>query len=134
MLWHVTNYFKAIFTNNTFAGRASRTEYWSFTIVNWLISGGLGLYSGGKPIIFPRSEVEPFHILFVFLFLILAVFSILLWFAQWTIQVRRLHDTGRSGWNILWEIIPLFGWIVMFIMLIEKGDELENKYGKLPNG
>jgi uncharacterized membrane protein YhaH (DUF805 family) len=125
----ISDYFKAIFLNNTFVGRASRWEYWEFTILNWLIGSGFWLFSDGKPIILPRSDTEPYHIIFIGLFILIFLFSVLLWFAQWTIKVRRLHDTGRSGWNLLWEIIPIFGSIGVFLMLIEKGSERENSYG-----
>jgi uncharacterized membrane protein YhaH (DUF805 family) len=132
MIWEISNYFKAIFTNNTFSGRATRSEYWSFTIINWLIGSGLWLYTGGKPIYFPQSEVKVIHDLIVISFVLFFIFSAILWFGQWTIKVRRLHDTNRSGWNIFWEIIPIIGSIGVFLMLIEKGSEGENKYGKDP--
>jgi uncharacterized membrane protein YhaH (DUF805 family) len=125
----IADYFKVIILNNTFVGRASRWEYWEFTIINWLIGFGLWLYSDGKPIIFPSSKTEPYHIMFIGLFILLFIFAALLWFAQWSIKVRRLHDTGRSGWNILWEIIPILGSILVFFMLIEKGDEGKNRFG-----
>lgn len=102
MPWLITNYIDAIFTKNTFNGRASRSE--------------VMVYDKG----------------YLILFIALFIFAIFLWFAQWTIQVRRLHDTGKSGWRILIEIIPLFGAILMFLWLTEKGDEGENQYGEIP--
>tara|TARA_B100000085_G_scaffold259517_1_gene262363 strand:- start:147 stop:641 length:495 start_codon:yes stop_codon:yes gene_type:complete len=46
---------------------------------------------------------------------------------------RRLHDFGRSGWNVLWimlvEIIPYGTWLVILFMFLKKGDSGENKYG-----
>lgn len=132
MPWLITNYIDAIFTKNTFNGRSSRSEYWGFTIMNWLISAVIWINTGGKKVIFPRSEVMVYDKGYLILFIAMFIFAIFLWFAQWTIQVRRLHDTGKSGWRILIEIIPLFGAILMFLWLTEKGDEGENQYGEIP--
>jgi uncharacterized membrane protein YhaH (DUF805 family) len=124
----IADYFKAIFLNNTFNGRASRWEYWEFTFINWLIGFVVWLHTHGEPIYFPNPPEKFLHYASIGLFLLFGVFAVLLWFAQWTIKVRRLHDTGRSGWNILWEIIPILGSIVMFLMLIEKGSKDKNQF------
>ena len=49
------------------------------------------------------------------------------------VGVRRLHDTGRSGWNLLIGIIPIVGWIILIIFLVQKSEEGTNKYGPNPN-
>ena len=47
-------------------------------------------------------------------------------------SIRRLHDTGRTGWWILIGLIPLIGWIVLLIFYLEKGDPGDNEYGPPP--
>ena len=44
------------------------------------------------------------------------------------VMVRRLHDTGRTGWWVLIGLIPFIGWIVLliFALLDSTGD---NEYG-----
>lgn len=37
--------------------------------------------------------------------------------------IRRLHDTGKSGWMILVALIPLIGWIWLLILLGKKGKD-----------
>ena len=70
--------------------------------------------------------------LFSFLFGILMeasfVFSVIfgIWILAniipgWSVAVRRLHDTDRSGWYVLIGLIPFFGWIISFIMMAQKG-------------
>jgi uncharacterized membrane protein YhaH (DUF805 family) len=41
--------------------------------------------------------------------------------------VRRLHDGGRSGWNVLWSLVP-FGGIVVLVWLASEGQPGSNKY------
>ena len=48
------------------------------------------------------------------------------------VGVRRLHDTGRSGWWLLIGIIPLIGWIVLTVFLATDGERQPNAYGPDP--
>jgi uncharacterized membrane protein YhaH (DUF805 family) len=48
------------------------------------------------------------------------------------VGVRRLHDTGRSGWWLLIGIIPVIGWIVRIVFLATDGERLPNIYGPDP--
>ena len=50
------------------------------------------------------------------------------------VTVRRLHDTNRSGWWILLEFIPLFGWLALFIFLVQDGTPGTNRHGPDPKG
>ena len=47
------------------------------------------------------------------------------------ITTRRLHDTGRSGWWQLIYLIPLIGWIVMVVFLLQESKP-DNEYGLCP--
>ena len=47
-----------------------------------------------------------------------------------SLSKRRLHDRGLSGWNVLFGLIPLFGWLWAFVVLgFLAGDKDANKYG-----
>ena len=46
--------------------------------------------------------------------------------------IRRLHDTGKSGWWIFISLIPFIGGIWFIVLLATKGDEGENEYGPDP--
>jgi uncharacterized membrane protein YhaH (DUF805 family) len=48
--------------------------------------------------------------------------------------VRRLHDTGRSGWWYWIVLVPFVGWIVLLVFLVLEGEAGENKYGPDPQG
>jgi uncharacterized membrane protein YhaH (DUF805 family) len=48
------------------------------------------------------------------------------------VSVRRLHDTGRSGWWLLISIIPLIGTIVLIVLFATDGERQPNTYGPDP--
>ncbi len=49
------------------------------------------------------------------------------------VQVRRLHDTGRSGWWILIALVPFVGGIVLLVFnVLDSGPD--NEYGPNPKG
>jgi hypothetical protein len=48
------------------------------------------------------------------------------------VTVRRLHDTGRSGWWILINLIPVIGNIWVLVLTLLKGRQGSNRYGLAP--
>ena len=48
---------------------------------------------------------------------------------SFSVTIRRLHDINKSGWNLLWMLIPLFGAVYIIILNIIKGTDGDNKYG-----
>jgi uncharacterized membrane protein YhaH (DUF805 family) len=48
------------------------------------------------------------------------------------VAVRRLHDTGKSGWWWWLNIICCIGGLILFIFYVQKSDPIENKYGPVP--
>ena len=50
-----------------------------------------------------------------------------------SLQVRRLHDTERSGWVLLIALVPIVGPFCLFAYLFfARGDLEENRYGAPP--
>lgn len=49
-----------------------------------------------------------------------------------SIQVRRLHDIGRSGWWLLFGHIPLIGHLFMLFAMFWPGDAGANNFGANP--
>lgn len=99
----------------TFSGRAGRGEYWWWILgvsIVEVVLGGLGLGLGlatstdrGKT---PGVAAWPFLILLVIFALAVIVPTIAL-------TVRRLHDSGNSGWLYLLALIPYVGGLVVLI-------------------
>ncbi len=53
-----------------------------------------------------------------------------------SVAVRRLHDTGRSAWNLLWLFLPFIGYIILLVYYCQDSQAGTNKYGeseKYPN-
>ena len=91
-----------------FSGRARRSEYWYFALFNFIV----GLLVGWIP----------FVGLFVSLGLLIPSIAV---------GVRRLHDTGRSGWLYLLALVPIAGTIVLIIWFCEDSQK-DNEYGPSP--
>ena len=50
------------------------------------------------------------------------------------VLVRRLHDTGKSGWWVLIGFVPLIGGIVLLVFTVLDSGAGENKFGLSPKG
>lgn len=56
-------------------------------------------------------------------------------FATWTTwcaAIRRCHDLGRSGFFLLWQVVPLFGVAAMLFVVFARGDDMKNRFGPPP--
>jgi uncharacterized membrane protein YhaH (DUF805 family) len=96
-----------------FSGRLGLGGYWRFFLVNIVIAVVL--------LILLRIH---------WIFLILYVGYILaLLIPGLAAGVRRLHDTGKSGWFVLIALVPLVGTIILLVLLAQKGQTEDNTYG-----
>ena len=110
-------YLKPIKQYVDFDGRARRKEYWIFTLGNFVISAilsGAGFGIGGG--------AEFLGSLFGLFILIPSI----------AVAVRRLHDTGRSGWWLLVAFVPVIGFFVLLYFFLIEGDSTANQYGVNP--
>ena len=48
------------------------------------------------------------------------------------VLVRRLQDTGRSGWWFLINFVPYVGVLILLILLAMPGEPSRNQYGDSP--
>lgn len=48
------------------------------------------------------------------------------------LSARRLHDTGKSGLLLLILLVPIVGWIVIFVFTLQDSDPMPNQYGPSP--
>ncbi|MDE6484486.1 MAG: DUF805 domain-containing protein [Duncaniella sp.] len=107
-----------------FQGRASRSEFWWFflfsNIVGCIISP-LYLYSGSSAFL---------NLIFGIIYYAISLYFLL---PSLGLLIRRLHDTGRSAWNLLWWLLPVIGWIVLIVYLVQDSTPSANEYGPVPN-
>jgi uncharacterized membrane protein YhaH (DUF805 family) len=115
---------RAFFRNySTFTTRASRSEYWWGYLFMQLV--GLGLIAAKE--LFPEASIS--SLLLGFLLLGWLALTLLPWVG---LHVRRLHDTGRSGWWVPIYLLPLAGPLLCIMWNVERSGP-ENQWG-LPAG
>ncbi len=113
----------------TFRGRARRSEYWFIQLFLLLTN----LAAAAIDLVLMDFDVDRFIANggggIVGLVWILATVVPLL-----AVLVRRLHDTGRSGWWALIGFIPLIGFIVLLVFTVQDSHPGENAHGPSPKG
>ena len=105
-----------------FQGRARRKEYWVFTLVNLIIY--LLFYILAFTMMFDSSGI-----LFLLTSIIFFLYTVATILPGIAVTVRRLHDTGRSGWWYLLNFIPLVGSICLLVVLCLDSDPVFNHWG-----
>lgn len=101
-----------------FTGRARRSEYWYFCLLNWVVSAVLtALYESTDSSIFS---------------LFLSLWNIGVFLPGLGVFWRRMHDIGRSGANIFWNFLPLIGQIILLVRLCKDSQPGMNRYGDSP--
>lgn len=99
-----------------FSGRARRKEYWMFVLFHLIVAAvllGIDIAAGTNGILYGLYWLGTL-------------------LPSLAAAVRRLHDTGRSGWMILVGIIPLVGGIILLVFLATEGKPENNEYGANP--
>ena len=113
-------YLEALRKYAEFDGRAHRTAFWMFTLVNVIISviltivdavlGTGGDYGGVLSGLYGLAMIVP----------------------SLAVGARRLHDIGRTGWWQLLALIPLIGIIVLIVWWATEGGKTPNEWGGAP--
>lgn len=101
--------------------RASRREFWWYQFVVMVILIGSGLLS----FILSDTPQDVMPVIYATIILVLLCPS-------YSVLVRRLHDTGRSGWWGILILLPVIGWLVLFVFMVRKSHECENRFGPPP--
>lgn len=101
-------------------GRAGFGEYWwfvLFVVLTTFILGGLdrlifGTEGDGGPLMWVGA-----------IFYLASMVPII------TLTIRRLHDTGRSGWAYLYGFIPLVGGFILFVIVCGATRSAAERFG-----
>ena len=100
-----------------FEGRARRAEYWYFYLLSLIISlilQGVDYLIG--------TEIG----------ILGGIYSLAIIVPTIAVMVRRLHDTGKSGWYVLLIFFIIIGWIWLLVLFCTEGDHGPNEYGADP--
>jgi uncharacterized membrane protein YhaH (DUF805 family) len=105
---------------NTTSGRATRSEFWWWILFYFLgllaaglVAGAVGSSAGG-------------------LIAVVVVFGLLV--PSFTVAVRRLHDSDRSGWYLLLNLIPYVGALILLYFYVVDGSPGPNRFGPRAGG
>ncbi len=109
-------YLKVLKNYVGFEGRARRKEYWMFVLFSVIVSIVLSILEA----VLNLSSV------------LTGLYSLAVLLPSLAVGVRRLHDTGRSGWWLLISLIPLIGAIILIVFMCQDSQENGNQYGANP--
>ncbi|AGB41062.1 putative membrane protein [Halobacteroides halobius DSM 5150] len=93
-----------------FGGRIRRKKYWMFNLISFIVA-------------FILAAVEPS---------LAGLYGVAIFLPSLGANIRRLHDTGRSGWWFLISFVPFVGPIILLVFLIQDSKPGENQYGLNP--
>jgi len=108
----LNNYTTVLKNFADFNGRARRSEYWYFFLVNVLVSisfNVIGMTLGGS----------------TFVYLLSTLFTLAVLVPSVAVAVCRMHDVGKSGW---YELIPVYN----LVLACTEGINGGNEYGADP--
>ncbi len=97
----------------TYRGRASRSAFWWFALLEVIAYMIVGWISD-------ESTVAG-----IILDIVIGIPVVL---AGISLAVRRLHDTGRSGWWWWIGFVPFVGWIILLVFYRLRGTPGPNRY------
>ena len=109
-------YFQAFKKYAEFEGRARRKEYWLFLLIHAFIIVAF----------FAIDTLVGTVAVFTGIYALATLIPTL------AVTVRRLHDTGRSGWWYFIAFVPCIGGIVLFVFAVLDSDPNDNPYGANP--
>jgi uncharacterized membrane protein YhaH (DUF805 family) len=121
------NYYIGVLKKYTvFAGRAGRAEYWYFVLFNLIIYIVLGIID--QAIAGPSEMGQPSG------GILTGLYSLAVLLPSLAVGVRRLHDTNRTGWWLLISFVPIIGFIVLLVFMVQDSQPGANQYGPNPKG
>jgi uncharacterized membrane protein YhaH (DUF805 family) len=102
-----------------FDGRADRPEFWWFALINLIIS--LAIWAIGIAL-FGYATGE----------LLAIVYGLATLLPSLGVEIRRLHDTNKSGWWIVVALVPFVGGIILIVLFAIAGTPGPNRFGPQP--
>lgn len=107
-----------------FNGRSRRKEYWMFTLVSALICIVLEAIA----MVLAKTSMA----LGFALFALICIYALVLLIPSLAVSVRRLHDSGKSGWLLLVGLVPFLGGLVLLVLMCLDSTSGPNEYGPNP--
>ncbi len=96
-------------------GRASKSEFWWLQLLWFASIFIMTIFEGSGPVVY------------FFVGIIIIIFIPL-----FTAGIRRLHDTGKSGFYYFWSLVPFIGSLIVLAFMLGDGTKGRNQYGDNP--
>ena len=113
---------KAITNLKDCNSRSRRSEFWWVWLICALIEIPLSVLA--QIIMIEFNTIVGLIIYFVVLAIAIFMMCVMI-----PLAIRRLHDSGRTGWWILIGFVPLVGEIILLIFMIKDSQREANDYG-----
>ena len=84
-----------------------------FVVIGAIVFGAIDLIAGTYPLFY-------------------GLWALALLLPNLALTIRRLHDIDKSGWSILFGLIPFVGGIILLIWYLSKGTDGPNRFGDDP--
>jgi len=107
-----------------FSGRARRKEIWYFVLISYIISTVLWWIDS----LIGTYQIDNLWTIYV----LFSLYGLAVLLPSIGVSIRRLHDTGRSGWWIFIGLIPLIGAIILLVFFVTDSQPGTNQYGPSP--
>jgi len=114
-------YIKVLKQYGNFKTRSTIKEFWLFNLTTIIIS-----------LIFTIIDSSVDFKLAGNIGVLTALYSIFIFIPSLSLSVRRLHDVGKSGWTILFIIVPIVGIIWLLALFCRDTMPERNKWGENP--
>jgi uncharacterized membrane protein YhaH (DUF805 family) len=114
-----------------FKGRASRPEFWWFALLFYAVAflGSSVLAAMEPDSSFDQASSDEVGVGTAVIAIVFVVVLLGLFLPYLAAGVRRLHDTGHSGWWWFIALLPTIGAIILIVILAGKGNQAGNEYG-----
>ena len=114
-------YIKVLKQYIDFKTRSTMKEFWLFNLFSVLLSILFTVIDSSVGIKFAGN-----------IGVLTALCSIFIFIPSISVSVRRLHDVGKSGWTILFIIVPIIGIIWLLDLFCRETMPERNKWGENP--
>ena len=120
-----------------FQGRAPRSEFWWWALFQTFISLGflalnMPYYSQCAVQLLNLATLPPESFSEAMVDRLADLTDVAAFLPTLAVTVRRLHDIGKSGWWVLFGLVPAAGQVMMLIWNCRHGTNGANRYGPDP--
>ncbi|WP_426298760.1 DUF805 domain-containing protein [Arthrobacter sp. R-11] len=124
-----------------FSGRSNRSEYWWVAlyqaIVNFVLwipyyvvlAGYTASVASATTVAEQQAATQAFPAAALLFGALAGLWGLAHLVPNLAIIVRRLHDTGRSGWFVLLGLIPFVGGIILLVLTVIESKPEGARYG-----